>query len=236
MKYGVLGPAGSNLNYIGQVITGADIKPNLAYHDNDNGSHSVEKNMNFKLWPLWNSDCELHLRDPEYTIIQILCEKQHKFLLLNWFEKNSRRKRSAYPFMDIWRSKQLEVWSMLNMDETSTLARAVLHWFYKIKQKDNNELKDIPIIKNKFSFDAFYENDSRHLQEQFYQYGIHYSTKMYNQWKKSQKIIFDSHERVEKNLSNPLNLDFFWQRGIAMGIIGLENNLNESEAWEKWYG
>ena len=235
MKYGFLGPAGSNLNYIGQVFTGADIKSTLAYHDNDNGSHSLKKNMNFKLWPRWTVDCESHVHDPEYTIIQILCEKKHKFLLLNWFEKNSHRKPSAYPYIDDWIKNQLQAWSVMNMDKTSTLTRAVLHWFYKITSKDNEELKDIAMIKNKFSFDAFYEDDPRIVKEQFSQYEIDYSEEMYNRWKKSQKTIFDSYKNIEKNLDNPLNLEVYWHRGIAMGINGLENNLEEHEAWGKWY-
>jgi hypothetical protein len=236
MKYGFLGPAGSNLNYIGQVFTGEDVKPILAYHDNDNGAHSAKKDMKFKIWPLWNSDCELHVQNPEYKIIQILCKKQHKFLLLNWFEKNSRRPQSAYPFIDEWRTNQLEAWSVMNVDEDSTLARAVLHWFYKINDKDNEELKDVGMIKNKFSFDVFYENDPYLVSKQFNQYGIEYTTEMYNRWKKSQKIIFDSYEHIEKNLSNPLNLEVYWHRGIAIGINGLANNLEEQEAWEKFYG
>jgi len=236
MKYGFLGPAGSNLNYIGQVISGSDIKPALAYHDNDNGSHSVKKNMNFKLWPLWNNDCEAHVRDPEYTIIQILCKEQQKFLLLNWFEKHSRRKESAQPYMDDWKKTQLEAWRSRELDETSILARAVLHWFYKICHKDNNELKDVPMIKNKFIFDAFYANDPHPVQEQFSLYEIDYSTKMFDKWRDSQKIIFDSYENIMKKISNPLDLETFWHRGIAIGIDGLEQNLNELEAWKKWYG
>ena len=166
MKYGFLGPAGSNLNYIGQVFTSTDIKPTLAYHDNDNGSHSLQKNMLFKQWPLWNSDCEDHVNNSDYTVVQILCKEQQKFLLLNWFEKHSRRKQSALPFMDDWKKTQLEAWKSMELDETATLARAVLHWFYKICQKDNDELKDVAMIKNKFIFDAFYADNPHPVQEQ----------------------------------------------------------------------
>ena len=84
----------------------------------------------------------------------------------------------------------------------------------------------------KFYFSSMYE--SYYLaKEQFKKFGIEYTEKMYEDWRTSQNKIFNSWNLIKSNIDNPEYLTQFYQRGIAMALNGLKNNLKEQECWDQ---
>lgn len=235
MKYGFLGPAGSNMSYIALTITGKTT-PALAYHYNHDGGHSKEsyKPKKWFGWTHWSDDLRTFLRYKEHKLVQILCVDKLEFILLNWFEKHSRREDHDRPYLDYWIEQQKLTWRSVCDSDEDRLIRATLHWFYKIHNKSDPDIIDFPEIKHKFYFNLFYDNNFESLANEFKKYDVIYTEKMYSDWLTSQKIIFDSHEKIVSLLETPKDLDSFWQKGIALGLHGKRHGLNELQAWKRY--
>jgi len=233
MKYVFLGPAGSNINYIALTITDKTT-PALAYHYNLNGTHDINKKALWLHSTHWTDESKKHLEDKKFKVVQILCVDKLEFLILNWFEKHSRKAGHDYPWYEDWIKEQKTAWRNVCKTPEDSLIRATLHWFYKLQYKNNPDIYDVPDIKNKFMFHLFYTNDFQSLSRQFDKYDVNYTQKMYSDWIGSQKIIFDSHMKIMSNLERPNNLNSFWQKGLALGLYGKNNNLTEQQAWGRY--
>lgn len=234
-KYGFLAPAGSNVNYIALSIT-YKVKPALAYHYNEDGGHSTDPNKfrNWICWMRWSNKIRTFMQDQRYKVIQILCNDKLEYLLLNWFEKHSRKFDHDYPYLHEWIGQQTLAWQKVCKNEEDCLIRATLHWFYKIHNKRDPDVIDIKEIKDKFHFNLFYNNNFELLANEFKKYDVIYTKKMYSDWVTSQKIIFDSHDKIISSLENPKELHSFWQKGIALGLYGKKHKLDEQQAWKRY--
>ena len=231
--YVIIGPAGSNINYISQVLTDTKLPSMLSYHYNINGSHSLKKTEN---WPVKQiflpcTDYQSYLNEKN-LIIQIVIEQQKKFLLLNWFEKHSRRESHDGPWLENWCDTQYQSWEPYIEDKETRLIRGVVYWFYSLQDKNHPDMIDLKEVKNKFYFDNFYSNNHKAISQEFAKFDKDYSLQMYNKWIESQKIIFDSMDSIMNNLNSPHKLNSFWQKGLAIALYGLKNKLNEQQTWK----
>ena len=235
MTYGFVGPAGSNKNYVAQILTGTPITPMLSYHHNENGSHHTSDNLNWKPFaPQFDDAASKSLKDPNMTVIQMIVQNKSHWVILNWFEKLSRGDKDDQRIVSDWEVFANEAWQVSQSADVN-LTRAVLHWFYRW-QNDDEEIRDVPAIKHKFSVDSFYDDDTSKVINEFAKFGVDYTVDMHEIWRESQSIVFKSHALIQEKMNYPLELDLYWQRGIAMGLHGVANGMDENNAWETWYG
>ena len=231
--YIIIGPAGSNINYISQVLTDTELPVMLTYHYNTNGAHSLTRD---KDWPARlvtppSTNYKSYIGANDLPI-QIIIENEKKFLVLNWFEKHSRSESYDVPWFNDWCNTQSKVWNPVSEDEETRLIRGVVRWYYSLHDKDHPDIIDLKEIKNKFYFDKFYSNNYELIAQEFAKYNKDYTFQMFNNWRESQKIIFDSMNSIMNNLNNPNKLNSFWQKGLAMALYGFQNNLNEQQTWK----
>ena len=230
--YVLVGPAGGNINYIGQVLTNTVITPMLAYHYNTNGSH-IKSAMTWAQICPPTDEYKKYLNEKD-CIIQILSKQKFLFLLLNWFEKHSRSPAHDNMYFKDWITTQANLWAPV-VNEKHVLVRAVLRWYFNLKEERIIDNADIPQIKKKFMFDNFYASDFTLIKKEFEQYGVEYKKQMFDKWLDSQKIIFESYTQIKNNIDTPRNLKNFWQTGLALALHGQQYNIGEEEVWEKFY-
>ena len=77
------------------------------------------------------------------------------------------------------------------------------------------------------------EVDKLTLHE-FEKFSVNYSEEEYINWKNSQKIIFNSWNSIKNNLNTPKNLEFDYQKGIAIALKGIKENIIEQDCWLKY--
>ena len=241
MEYTLLAPAGSNYNYIAQVLTDAKIESMLAYHYHHNGSHLPERTKGWFNYTHWENKDKKFSAKEKFTLgdplfIQVLCKSKLHMILINWFEKHSRIRKDDIQFLTMWKEHQSKIWVDKHSNKEHRFIQAVANWYYKLQDPECRDIKDIIEVKNKFLFESFYTGSHHALQTEFAQYKKDYTKEMYNAWYDSQTIALKSEDAVLKNIQTPERLESFWQKGIAIGIYGVENNLNEQEAWDKFYG
>lgn len=209
----LVGPPGCNFDYIGNTLTNSN--PNeykkIIYPSTDYISFLKEDN-----------------------VIQVLSAKKVHYLMINWFSRSGDEKESRYS--DSWIREQNSIWKSYFNDEEQRLGRGVLAWYYMLKEKLYEGNKSNHLIKNKFEFDAFYANDVKMLQEEFYKHNIIYTNEMFELWKASQTKAINAYEDIIHNKDNPNNLKTFWQKGIAMGMYGSDNKMPEEQTWEYFNG
>jgi hypothetical protein len=231
--YIIIGPAGSNINYISQVLTDTELSLMLSYHYNTNGSHSLKK---IKNWPVRivtppSKNYKSYIGTNNLSI-QIIIENEKKFLLLNWFEKHSRSQLHDTPWFNDWCKIQLKSWEPVIENKETRLIRGVVRWYYSLQDKNHPDMIDLKEIENKFYFDKFYSNNYELIAQEFAKYNKDYTSQMFKNWRESQKIIFDSMDSIIENLNSPNKLKLFWQKGLAMALYGFQNNLNEQQTWK----
>jgi hypothetical protein len=235
-KYHLLGTPGSNINYIGLVLTDCVRLPVLTYHYHLLGSHTKDfEQANFRYSLTYDYSCRNALENPSTITIQILCKDKFQYILLNWFHKWNNKQDSDFPYLQKWMEQQDAAWAEVHDDKDTRLSRAVLHWFYKFNDREFIDIKDINEIKNKFLFESFYTGYHLDLQKEFDKYKKNYTKYMYDQWAQSQNIVFRSADKIEKNIEHPERLDTFFEKGIAMGLYGQKSGLSETDTWRHFY-
>ena len=81
MEYTLLAPAGSNYNYIAQVLTDAKIESMFAYHYHHNGSHLPERTKGWFNYIHWENKVKKFSAKENFTLgdplfIQVLCKSK----------------------------------------------------------------------------------------------------------------------------------------------------------------
>jgi len=225
-KIFILGPAGGNLNYIALTLLGKVRENQFVYHEQ--GSHGDNNNIIQHLHT-WNDSCQCYLTDKDYLPIQVVTGEKFYFLMINWWEKFYYNviNTGDLRWSQQWFDDQAERWKAYEQP----FVRANLHWFYAYKNRIRPELFDCVQIKNKFNFDSFYIN-FKSLSDQFKKYGIVYTEQEYKNWKASQYVAFESYAEISKKPISQLTKDY--QKSIAMGLLGIKNNLSEEECWKEF--
>jgi hypothetical protein len=252
--YLIFSPAGANINYIGLKLCKIPTKKMFAYHDM--GLHDLKKNIvidvsdqpiskikefsknqNIKFMTCINHKEEHYnlIKENNNSLLplQIIVEKNQELLLINWQEKlrfNNNSLEITKKAIKEWEETQINSWQSYTK---FTIERAVLHWTYKIFNKDYKEIKKIIGIKNFFNFSSFYES-YENISNEFKKYQIKYSEQEYNDWKSSQEIIFNSWNAIKNNLDTPNKLKLDYQKGIAIALRGIKENINEQDCWFKY--
>jgi len=221
-----LSPAGGNHNYISLVLLGKIKRSILIYHED--GAYS-SNNPGIKHGHFWNDSYQKIIDNPSTFAYHNVINEKFYFVIINWWEKFCYNAPDDYHrnFYKEWYDQQIFLWK--NFDHP--IVRANLNWFYGYKNKDRPELKDCPHITNKFNFDCLYTNYES-ARDQFLKFGIEYTESQYNDWKNSQKCVFDSFQEIQNKPINQLTKDY--QKAIAIGLLGMENNLSEQECWDSF--
>ena len=166
--------------------------------------------------------------------VQILVEKNYELVLINWHEKlrfnlTKKSHMMKQPIKN-WESSQKQIWQPFT---NFTIERAVLHWIYKLSNKNYKEVKKIRGITHFFDFSSLYDS-YENAKNEFKKFNIDYSIEQYNIWRESQKIIFKSWEEIKNNILSIENLKLDYQRGIAMALRGIKEQLDEQSCWENY--
>ena len=226
-KIFILSPAGGNINYIALTLLGKIVESQLAYHDQGTHGHNAHliKHQSF-----WDHSFQVYLDDKDFLPIQVVTEEKFYFLIINWWEKlyfHVNNNNDLLIWAQQWLSDQGERWK----EYEQPFVRANLNWFYAYKDRIRPEMFDCPQIKNKFNFDFFYTSYES-LGDQFRKYGIKYTKQQYESWKTSQQLIFESYREISHKSINQLTKDY--QKSIAIGLLGVKNNLTEEECWKEF--
>jgi hypothetical protein len=242
-------PAGANCNYISIIINNnnkKEIIKNLVYHKL--GTHNsiirvikpsenleeIKKYLTDKKYiacfvHFWREEFNEFHKEKNILSFQIFIDDYKEIVIINWFEKfifNYTTDQDKLAGQQ-WLKNQDNVWKNYT---SFTTERAVVHWLYNIDTKPG--FKKECSFKKIFNFSSMY-NSFELTKNEFLKFNINYSKEMYNTWKDSQKIIFDSWNLIKNNVNTPENLEHFYQRGIAIALNGLKNNLKEQECWDQ---
>lgn len=245
----LIGNSGSNHNYIGLKINKIEIKNILTYHKF--GTHGFKNNIldisysnyieieeklkkNNSIFmvcfaSMYNKEIFNLLKKYDIKIIQILIEKNQECLLINWQEKlriNPIDDKDK-SFSIEWEEQQKNVWQNYTK---FPIERAVVRWTYNLYNKEFIDVKKSSNIDSFFLFGSLYESYEQ-TKIEFEKFFINYSIEEYNNWKSSQKIIFDSWNAIKNNLKTPNRLQFDYQKGIAIALQGIKENINEHNCW-----
>jgi len=248
------GPAGSNCNYI--ILTLANKNTNniikkqfssyhylgthagkisviQPYHTFKELSIYFEKNYTGYIFHHWKNEYNFLLNKDDLFPLQCVIDGLNYVVIINWIEKflfHPDFKQDSTAAQE-WIKNQEESWAPYTV---FPLERAIVRWMYTIYKDKNrdNGYSDEPMFMNKFNFSTFYKsyNDTK---LEFQKMNYNYTEDEYVKWRDSQKIIFESIEKIDKNRNNLKNLDKFYQRGIAIALNGLEHNLSETECWDQ---
>jgi hypothetical protein len=247
----LIGNSGSNHNYIGLKLCGIKIKHTLTYHKfGTHGNNNIldisnldyteiEKNLkknNYIFMVCFASKCNANLfsllKIYNIKIIQIYVEKNQECLLINWQEKlriNPEENKDKF-FSKDWEEQQRKIWK--NYTKFS-IERAVLRWMYCLYNDKFIDIKKNANADYFFLFHSLYDS-YEYAAKEFKKFSVDYSVEEYNDWKLSQKIIFDSWEDIKNNIITPNKLQFDYQKGIAIALRGLKENISEQECWLKY--
>ena len=242
-------PAGANCNYILGRLLKINIDKNIVYHNV--GTHlgkfcvidryldnvdTIKKYLNNKnlqacIFHFWKQEFNELLFREKIIPLQILIDNYLELVLINWMEKfllNPSFEADKNAAQE-WKNLQKKIWEPYTK---FPLERAVLHWLYKIYSNVAEAFENNQSFTKKFYFSSMYESYDL-AKEQFKKFDIEYTKKMYEDWRTSQNKIFNSWNLIKSNIDNPEYLTQFYQRGIAMALNGLKNNLKEQECWDQ---
>ena len=230
-------PGGGCGNYILLNLCGINYSKTLAYHDF--GSHSgnpylkdfraVDKN-NIKtvlgilvVRSLYNEAIKnLSQLDIDVDPIQVIIDDFQELLVLNWFMKHNNSTVQS------WINTQKEHWT----GEYAT-EKSVAHWVDKMFDKNFVDVKLIDSIQHTFSFSSLYKNYEI-AKEEFKKFGINYNEKKHMSFLESQSTILNRWNKIKEfSIENPLELDTFYERGIAMSLHKKLNNFDNETLYKK---
>jgi len=242
-------PAGANCNYICTIINNptSEIKKEIVYHSV--GTHArkikviqghenlediekyIDKNIGTGcLFHYWKPEYDKFLQKENVKTVHICIDDYKEIVVINWFEKflyNPKFKVDQKAAQE-WLNTQKKIWR----EKTKfVFERAVVHWIYNFlltTPGSNNH----PLFEKKFNFSSMYKSFEL-TQKEFKKFDTDYTENMYNNWKDSQKIPIESWIQIKNNIETPKNLEHFYQRGIAIALNGLKNNLNEHDCWNQ---
>ena len=228
--FSFVAPAGSNISYIRYILSKTEnIESRLTYHDNRHNERGAILHC-------------LEIKNPKEDMIKIYFEKFHEVIILNWhfkfrvyptdymFEENGVKK-TVRTYGEEWAVSQKEIWKEFkNNWET----RAILHWFYKIFYDKNYKLKLPPPAMN-FNGASLYESYPSAKQE-FAKFDIDYTEEKYINWQKSQEVILNSLKIIKniKKIEEIKKLMYDFEKGVALGLFGVMNNLSEENTWQEY--
>ena len=252
--YLIFSSAGANVNYIGLKLCKIPTKKMLSYHDialhdmqrkivldvsvnNVSEIEALSKNKDIKFLTCINHRKEHYnlITEKNYLFkpLQILVEKNQEFVIINWQEKLRFEKMSpnwSKKLIKKWENEQKNVWQTYTK---FAIERAVLHWTYKLFDTNYHEVKKIEGIQNFFNFSCFYESYTM-VKNEFRKYEIEYLEDEYNDWKLSQEKIFNSWNLIKDNLNSPNKLSLDYQRGLAIALKGITENITEEDCWAQY--
>jgi hypothetical protein len=227
-KVMILSPVGGNGNYIALVLLNLLGKDEFCYHMQ--GTHGQYSNK-IKHFHIWSQDAEHYLHNSEYITLQNVFDENFWFVIINCWEKCFTNRNTADRHLkdhgETWIKSQEKIWSGYR----HPIVRAILHWFYAYLNREHPECKRIDTIQSTFRFDAFYKDHSA-LATEFKKFGIDYSNEAYDKWKTSQSAVFESYDKIVHAEFNDLEFDY--QKGIKMGLRGMQENLDQQSCWEKY--
>jgi hypothetical protein len=212
-----IAPAGSNVSYIQGIFAEQEITPALAYHHlKGTGNHTA----NLRHTPI----------DDQCT--KIYFEKFLEIIILNWHYKlriNVDPDDHRYTqYGPDWEVSQKEAWKKFG---NKWEIRAVVRWLYSI-YNDVIYREKISPPGNNFNGCCLYEGFES-AEKEFAKFGVNYTQKQFQAWQDSQKIILS----VWKNMYKPNFVDNFkydFEKGVYIGLHGIQNKITEEQAWESY--
>ena len=248
----LIGNSGSNHNYIGLKLTKTKIKNILSYHKF--GTHDEKNNILDISWlhyieieeklkknnsifivcsaAMFSKEIFNLCKKYDIKVIQILIEKNQECLLINWQEKlrinpmNDNDKSLSKE----WEVQQKNAWQNYTK---FPIERAIVRWTYNLYNKEFIDVKKNHNIDSFFLFSSLYESYKK-TKIEFKKFSVDYLEEEYNNWKDSQKIIFNSWNNIKNNLEMPKNLEFDYQKGISIALRGIQENISEQDCWHKY--
>jgi len=180
----------------------------------------------------WNKNLFTILKKNKVTTIQILIEKNQECLLINWQEKLRVNPENSNDLIlsKEWEEQQKNIWKNYTK---YPIERAVLEWTYKLYDKKFIDVRKTNHADTFFLFGSLYESYD-HASLEFKKFNIEYSKKEYNDWKLSQDVVFNSWDSIKNNIDNPKKLNFDYQRGIAIALKGIKEQINAQHCWSKY--
>jgi len=247
----LIGNSGSNHNYIGLTLVNRQPQDNLTYHNQ--GTHggvnvvdisnmpydrieNVIKNDN----PLfmvcfaskWNADLYTLFKRFGINVIQIIIDRHRECMLINWQEKlriNAMDDTDRILSKE-WEQQQRQVW---NAYTKFPIERAVMEWTYKLYDNEFIDVKQSLLCDQYFSFGSMYEDINNAVKE-FDKFGIRYNGQIYEEWRRSQNLIFESWRAIKNNLNNPSTLKHDYQRGMAIALRGMSESITPTQCWNQY--
>ena len=233
-KIVVVYPSGGCGNYIAMNFCKIPIKFSLAYHDR--GSHSdsdlikevrfIKNKESIKAILLMTNRYYLHLdkiKEYKKDVIQVCIDEFNELVVLNWFYKHTSSD------IEEWEIEQKKYWK-----GKYALEKAVHEWATKMFDKNFKDIKRIPEIKKTFNFSCLYKNYDE-AQSEFLKFDIEYKEDTHKNFLLSQKPVLDRWQNIlvcaEKN---PLLLEEYFTRGIALALHQKKLNLSKEEVYDKF--
>lgn len=226
----IVSPVGGNGNYIALTLLGLVKEFEFCYHMQ--GTHGAHGNK-IKQVHIWDDDFVNLLNDDSYIKLQNIFDEKFWFVIINWWEKNycnvPPNDRTAQKYGVEWIDWQKKLWN----DYNHPIVRAILNWFYGYLNRDKPECRRIDLIESTFNFGSFYK-DYESTAKEFKKFGIEYKKDAYDQWRTSQQHVFKSFDQIQN--SNLEDLPHDYQKAVKMGLLGMEDGLDEKNCWEKYKG
>ena len=222
----IVSPAGACGNYIALTLLNKIDHNEFSYHEQGTHGNLARNITHIHTWA--DGMTEL-LNDNSYFHLQNDITNKFWIVLINWFEKfyyNPAKPKDKAFGID-WIRTQENFWR----ESEDPLVRAILNWFYAYKNNNRPECGRIDAIKNTFDFGSLYTSYES-ARSSFAKLGLEYNEDNHNKWKQSQSIVFESIEQIES--MQIANLDKDYQKAIKMGLLGVQNNLNEQECWQTY--
>lgn len=214
-------PAGSNVAYIGLIITGVDVTPCISYH-------TIYEKIKVKFKYIHDVDKKIDKED-----IKIYFDHMKEIIPLNWYTKFILKPATEFDKTAgvQWIESQSGAWKETHSDRW--MARAALRWIYNL----NTQGLGLGDLDQKKHFDGtcLYEGYEM-SRSQFAKFGVTYYEHQYQQWLESQVDVIDMITSIVQCDSmtkvHSFNDDF--SRGIALGSLARKRSLTEESAWQQY--
>jgi len=233
-KIVVVYPSGGCGNYIAMNLCKIPIKFSIAYHDS--GSHGDSHLVNevrfiknkeiIKAILVITNRYYLDLnkiKEYKKDVIQVCIDEFNELVVLNWFYKHTSSD------IEEWEIEQKKYWK-----GKYALEKSVAHWTTKMFNNNFIDIKNIPEIKKTFNFSSLYKTYDNARQE-FAKFAIDYKQETHENFLLSQKIILDQWQKILiYSKENPLLLEEYFTRGIALAMHQKKLNLSKEEVYDKF--
>lgn len=228
-------PGGGCGNYILMNLCKIDIEFTLAYHDH--GTHNKGKNGIYDVRFIkdinqvkgilvvtnrYHLDID-KIKEHNKKIIQVCIDDFNELVILNWFHKHDRTTINA------WEQEQKKHWF-----GKYNLEKAVCEWTTKMFDKNFHDIRRISEIENTFNFSCLYKSHDVASKE-FKKFGIEYSNDTHEKFLLSQNPILYNWKKILLFFQeNPLSLEKYFLRGIALALHQKNFNLTKEQLYDKF--